>query len=356
MLLLLWLIGIGVSFALLRNSELMVGMAGGRLAVIALALLCLWGIFQGSLPQVIRGESAPIYQRILTAPPFIFALLLLLSNLAWGILKHLSGGLRASSMFLFNHIGVLIVGAAGLFGVGDLLRVDLWAQEGQLAWTASDGKHQYELPFAVDLHAFKREFFPPQLTVLDAASGEVILPDDQDLLDLKAGFTGPFFGHELEVKEVTQSAPWSMEGDPIPAAYVIAKSPDGQTSEGWISCGSHLMPPVFLGMGTIAFVMPEPRVRLYESHITVVTPEGEPFTTHLRVNHPVKFNGWWLYQKGYRIDGGPGARFSQIEVIRDPWLIPVYVGFALLGIGSLLGVARAGGLLRAAAQLPKDPS
>lgn len=183
---------------------------GLRVTRPALALLCIRGTFLGSLPQVLRGETAPIYQRIPTAPPFVLALLLLLSNLAWGVLRHLTGGLGASSLFLFNHINALVVVAAGLFGVGDMVRLDLWAQEGWLAWTGTDGKRPYEPPFAVDLNAFTREFFPPQLTILDAATGKVILPENVDLLNLRAGFQGSFFGHELEVREVTQSAPWSM--------------------------------------------------------------------------------------------------------------------------------------------------
>lgn len=340
----------------LRRTSWFAGLAGGRLAVVSLALVCVWALFLGSLPQVVRGEEAPIYQRVMQAPPFVFALFLLLANLCWGILKHLEGGLRPSSMFLFNHIGVLTVGLGTLFGAGDVARLDIWVREGEMAWTGTDGRQRYELPFAIDLHEFRREYFPPQITVIDAHSGEILLPKGDDPLTLREGKEADFFGHRIEVRELTDSAPWSVPGDPIPAAFVIATAPGGESAEGWISCGSHLMPPIFLGLGDISFAMPEPRSRLYESRLTVVLPDGPATEKTVRVNQPIKAAGWWLYQKGYNLEGGPGARFSQIEAVRDPWLPVVYTGFALMAIGALLGLGRAGSLLRRLPQTPPTPA
>lgn len=345
-LLLVFLIFQGGVYYALRKHPLMEGLGGGRLAVISLLLVCLWALFLGSLPQYVRGEVAPITQRVMQAPPFVFALFLLLANLGWGVMRHLEGGLRGSSLFLFNHIGVYCVGVSTLFGSGDVVRLDIWVREGQMAWTGTDGKRSYEMPFAIDLHAFTREYFPAQLTVIDAHSGLILLPSGTDMFDLHPGNEGELMGYRLTVREVTDSAPWSVPGDPIPAAYVLAEAPDGSRSEGWISCGSHLMPPVFLGLGDVSFAMPEPRVRLYQSDITLVLPEDPPQRTELRVNEPVRIAGWWLYQKGYSLEGGPNARHSQIEAVRDPWLPVVYTGFALMAIGALLALARAGRLLK----------
>ncbi len=338
----------------LRGTSLMTGLGGGRLAVVTLAVICLWSVFLGSLPQVVRGETAPVFQRVMQAPPFVFALFLLLANLGWGILRHLEGGLRGSSLFLFNHTGVYIVGVAALFGSGDVVRVDIWVREGGMAWTGTDGKRHFEMPFAIDLHAFRREFFPGQLTVIDAHSGEILLPPRTDLFDLRTGNEGMLLDYRLTVGEVTDSAPWSVPGDPIPAAWVHATAPDGTSAEGWVSCGSHLMPPIFLGLDDVSFAMPEPRVRLYESEMTVVLPEGPNLTTTLRVNEPVKVAGWWLYQKGYSMEGGPGARHSQIEAVRDPWLRVVYTGFALMTVGAFLALGRAGSLLHRIPETPQE--
>lgn len=331
----------------LRNTALFAGLSGGRLAVVSLAVVGLWSLSLGSFPQVVRGEEAPVFQRVMQAPPFVVALGLLLSNLGWGILKRLESGLGRTSLFLFNHIGVYVLGVAALFGSGDIVRLDIWVKEGHLAWTGTDGEHSHELPFAIHLEHFRRDFYPAQITVI-SEDGKILLPRGHDLLTVESGKEASFFGYTVNIREATMEAPWSAPGDPIPAAYLEVIAADGTRAEGWVSCGSSLMPPVFLPLGDIAFAMPEPRSRSYESQFVLVLPDDaiEPTTYQLRVNEPVKVAGWWLYQKGYRLDGGPSARYSQIEAVRDPWLPVVYTGMGMMAIGGLLAFGRAGMLLR----------
>lgn len=337
-------------FLALRRTRLFAGLAGGRLAVTALALVAVWAIFLGSLPQAPVGVEAPLVQRVMQAPPFVLALLLLLANLGFGILKQLSGTLSAPSLVLANHLGLYIAGSAMLFGSGDLVRLDVWVREGELAWVGTARGRTQELPFALHLHEFRRERFPAQLTVVDAVRGEVLLPPGQDLLTLLPGARGTLAGHGVEVREATDAAPWSVPGDPVPAAYVTVTAPDGARAEGWISAGTPLSPPVFLGLGPVSFVCPEPRVRVYESRLTLVRPHAEPREVTVRVNEPLRVDGWWLYQKDYDVSGGPGARLSNIEAVRDPWLPAVLVGLLLMGAGALLCFARAGTILRAAGE------
>ena len=337
----------GIVWKITRGSRLFFGLSGGRLAVVTLGLICLWAIFLGSLPQVARGEDAPIVHRVMQAPPFLFLLLLLQANLGWGILKHLSEGLRGSSLFLCNHVGVYVVATGTLWGGGDVVRLDILVRESDLAWTGTDGHRAYEMPFAIDLHRFTLEYYPAQLTIIDAESGEILLPRGQDPLTLREGKEAGLLGYGVVVREATESAPWSIPGDdPIPAAYIVVTAPNGATEEGWVSCGSYVMPPVFVGLGEVAFAMPVPRVRLYESRFTLLRPAADPEEIALRVNEPWKGEGWWLYQKGYNVEGGPGARYSRIEAVRDPWLPVVYTGFAFMAVGALLAMGRAGVLLR----------
>lgn len=331
----------------LRGTLVMEGLGGTRLGVTALGLLVFWGIFLGSFPQVVPGEEAILFQRITRAPPFILAVLLLLANLGWAILRQLSSGWSAKSLFLFNHTGVYVVGAAALFGSGDVIRLDIWVREGQMAWTGTDRSERYEMPFAIALDRFERNFFPPQLTLIDGESGEILLPRGEDMLTLRQGKSAKFQGLRVEVLELTMEAPWSVPRDPIPAAFLRVEDASGKSQEGWVSCGNTLMPPIFLAIGSKALAMPEPRSRSYASHFDLVLPDQEDASSHsLMVNQPVRVAGWWLYQKGYSVEGGPEARFSQIEAVRDPWLPGVYSGIFLMGVGAVLAIGRAGTLLK----------
>jgi len=330
-------------FAALRGSRLFEGLAGTRLAVVALVFVGAWAMALGTLPQVLRGEEAPIYQRVMQAPPFVGLLLLLLANLGWGMLRHVAGGLRASSLLLFSHAGVYVAVIASLFGSGDTLRLDVWVTEDDLVWTGTKAGQTYELPFAVHLHAFTIQNFPPQLTLLDGQTGASLLAKREDQLILRPGVEGTLQGIRIRAREVTDAAPWSAPGDPVAAAYLFAEAPDGRTSEGWVSSGSNLMPPVFLGLGTVSLVMPEPRPREFASRLTLVQPDQPPREVVIRVNEPLRLGPWWLYQRGYRLDG---TRSSHFEAVHDPWLPAVYTGLGLLAIGALLTLGRAAARLR----------
>lgn len=56
------------------------------------------------------------------------------------------------------------------------------------------------------------------------------------------------------------------------------------------------------------------------------------------VNHPAKVDGWWIYQFDY---DRSQQDFVVLQVVRDPLLPMVYVGFVLMVIGALLQVIRA---------------
>jgi hypothetical protein len=269
----------------------------------------------------------------------------LIANIGWGALRHLSRGLSGASLFLFSHIGIHVTLCAGLFGGGDELRLDVWVEEGKTSWTGTGGNQQVELPFAIHLHRFSIDWFDPQLTVVRSGDGLFILPKGVDPLTLRPGKTAELMDHRVHVHEVTKSAPWSVEGDAIPAARITATDKDGNTKEGWVSSGSPLMPPMFVAIEKVGFAMTPPKPRRFHSEVTLLRPDQPPMKTEILVNRPLRFGPWWIYQKGYNLDGGPDARYSQFEAVRDPWLPAVYSGLALLAIGALLGLGRAAALL-----------
>ncbi len=347
-----WISLQALTFILARGTTLLATLVGSRLAVMTLAGLVVWGAVLGTFPQVTHahGEHVALHQRVLTAPPFVFLLLLLTGNLAWATLSHVVRGLTWSSLFLCNHVGVYVAVTAALFGVGDLRRLDLWVHEDGFVWQGTDNERHatFDTPFAIHLHKLTIDYYPPQLTLLNAETGDPLLARGEDLLTLKAGTQGTLAGHSVEVMEVTRQAPWSASPDDgVAAARIAVATPDGERVEGWVSAGNARVPPLFVGLGDVVAVMPDLRARLYQSDFTLVRPDQEPLPTTIRVNQPLRVDGWWLYQKGYDTARPDGRRWSQIEAIRDPWLPAVYAGLVLMALGALLGLGRAAGLLRA---------
>jgi len=53
------------------------------------------------------------------------------------------------------------------------------------------------------------------------------------------------------------------------------------------------------------------------------------------VNHPCYHKGWLIYQSDYDYERGD---YSVIRLVRDPWLPIIFLGMALLAVGSVLGL------------------
>lgn len=71
-------------------------------------------------------------------------------------------------------------------------------------------------------------------------------------------------------------------------------------------------------------------IKAFKSHVSAVAPDGETSDVVIRVNHPLVFKGWKVYQSGY--DSRFGA-WSLLQVRRDPGVTFVYFGYALLFMG-----------------------
>jgi cytochrome c biogenesis protein ResB len=78
---------------------------------------------------------------------------------------------------------------------------------------------------------------------------------------------------------------------------------------------------------------PEPK--RFVSDVEIVTSDGHSKRGFTEVNHPLRLGGWMVYQYGYDSASGPESRYSIVELVRDPWLVPVYVGFAMIAAGAL---------------------
>ena len=110
--------------------------------------------------------------------------------------------------------------------------------------------------------------------------------------------------------------------------------------EGWVSCGSHLLPVTTLELGgDIAVVMPKRAPKRYASDVTIYVKdseeEGHALAGVIEVNHPFTVKGWKIYQLGYDEMLGNESQYSVFEIVRDPWLPAVYVGLIMMLAGAV---------------------
>ena len=73
--------------------------------------------------------------------------------------------------------------------------------------------------------------------------------------------------------------------------------------------------------------------REFSSELCVSTEDGSTVNGIVKVNKPLRVNGWWIYQYGYDTARGADSAYSDFLLVKDPWLPSVYSGFLLVLIG-----------------------
>lgn len=253
---------------------------------------------------------------------------------------------RKNLGFLLNHAGLWITIAAGYFGAGDLMRLNLTVMEGQGSTNQAVDKRTgeaYLLPFSVRLVDFNIEHYKPKLAIYDDRTGSVVLEEGKTMPFVEKGLNATMLNWDVEVLDYEPEAfrvdDQYVSGDSIgnaPAAYVKASNiVSGQEAEGWISCGSFRVMNQPMPLDNHNFlVMTNPEPEKFSSDI-VIRGGVEALPLTLEVNKPFKYMGWKLYQLSYDERMGKWSQVSVIEAVRDPWLPIVYVGIFLLLAGAL---------------------
>jgi cytochrome c biogenesis protein ResB len=105
--------------------------------------------------------------------------------------------------------------------------------------------------------------------------------------------------------------------------------------QGWISAGSFRYRPKYLILNRndiLALTEPEPKKY---SSLVEVRYNGTIENHDIEVNKPHKVMGWKIYQMGYDTRMGKWSELSVLEVVKDPWLPVVYIGFFMLIAGAI---------------------
>ena len=73
----------------------------------------------------------------------------------------------------------------------------------------------------------------------------------------------------------------------------------------------------------------------FASEITVCTDDGKTVRGTVEVNRPLKVNGWKIYQYGYDVQYGAESPYSVFKLVRDPWILWVYIDIFMMLAGAV---------------------
>jgi hypothetical protein len=283
--------------------------------------------------------------------PFILLFLYFLTILGLVILRKISTfRLKKDIGFALNHLGLFIALAAATLGSGDLQRLQMTTTLNSPEWRATNEQGELvELPLAIELTSFTIDEYPPQLLLIDNATGAILPPEHPAGLSIEnCPVRGTFLNWEVEVtdylpsaaaiitKDTTVFKAYHTEGS-TSALYVKARNNiNNNVREGWISSGNYQFPHISLRLDDdVSLLMPAREPKRYTSSVTLYTQEGDTQTHTLEVNHPLSVSGWKVYQLSYDRRMGKWSRTSILELVKDPWLPITYAGIILMLAGAV---------------------
>lgn len=280
---------------------------------------------------------------ITTSIPFILLMTLITLSLFLASINKLFPFKSKNIPFLLNHIGILVIICAGIVGSSEVKKVHLKLEQGETIWQGyitDKPSIKLEMPFALKLHEFILEEYPPELAIVD--NKDTIVFKCGRLNSKASGQLCQFKDYSINIKEFIPDG-FKVEDkfvsvdhigtSPIAKIDVIKKN---EFKTGTVVRGSSLTQTEYLRINSdYRVAIPPQKPKNFKSVGNFYTPQGTIDKFSIEVNKPFEINGWKLYQYGYNESMGKWSKTSTIEAVYDPSINIIYIGSILLIIGSL---------------------
>jgi len=337
-----------LAHVLFRKTKIHAFLSGIPLTISLVSILSFMVIIMGVLPQIPSPQNGLVLQlglnRMTSSYPFLMINLFLLIVLGFVSLRKTFPFKLKNWGFVCSHWGLWLVIFTGGLGSGDLRRLRMDIYENKTEWRAYDDNGRYfEMPLAIKLKDFLIDEFNPKLAIVENETGELCEAQKPSMIMIEKDLNCRLQDWQVQVEEFYMTS--GRAGDryyPLsdfgaaPAAKVRVVSPQNDTLQGWISCGSFNRPHESLKLNeAFSLVMTVPEPKRFSSEVTFFTPDGKKQDATLEVNKSVTINGWKVYQLSYDEKKGPYSDKSILEVVRDPWQPYVYLGIFMMMIGAI---------------------
>lgn len=302
-------------------------------------------------PGYVQIKGTPFgFSQMLTSWPFALLFLWLIMVLTMTILRRLKNIKWGDVPFLLNHSGLWLALVGAILGSADIQRLEMTTIKGKPEWRAvNERKNVVELPLAIELHRFYIDEYPPKLMLVDNKTGKT-LPAGKpvNLLVEDSLTTGRMLDWNIAVKKYFPFAASVSTKDTLryvefhslgatTSLYVRATNrKNGESREGWVSCGSFVFPYNVLKLDDkMSLVMPEREPQRFYSKVTVYTQSNKEKEANIEVNKPFEIEGWKIYQLSYDESKGKWSDISVFQLVKDPWLPVVYAGILMMIVGAI---------------------
>ncbi len=332
-----------------KKTELVAFLASIPNAVVVILAYLLLVIVMGSLVQQDEavGENLRRFglSHLTRSWPFLLINIYFLLSLGLVIQRRFLPFSGRNVGFFVSHCGLWWAVFSGGLGAGDIqkLQMEISTEATHPNWVAHDEiGNETELPFAIQLHNFSIEEYPPRFALINNKTGVIQHRNGLGMILIEPYAEGQLEGWHCKLLNFLPEAgeignvfyKVNEIGSP-PAANIEVKSAT-KTDTVWISCGSYAHLPVSAKLDSaFSLVMTVPEPKRYSSYVSIYTPNGNRIQTEIEVNKAVTVNGWKIYQLDFDKRYGKWSQTSVLEIVRDPWLWSVYIGIFLMLAGVL---------------------
>jgi len=268
---------------------------------------------------------------------FIFLMGLLSLNLSVCLINRFSPRLRLLGTFL-SHFSILMILAGALTGMFFGEKGYVQIKEGQSIDSFISKGKPVALNFSLKLEDFIYEEYiddEENLLVYDNEGAlllELNAGDDKNTAIADSGYSikilryVPDFSMDLSTKEVV-----SRSQEPInPALQVALTDKDGNSVESWVFAR---YPDVHMSAEkkfNFKYQWKMRRPKEFISRVAVIKDREIVSEKDIKVNSPLKYGGYAFFQSSYDKES---LAWSGLQIVKDPGVPIVYLGFILLIFG-----------------------
>lgn len=324
-----------------KRSETLKWLGSGYAAVGLSSAFTLLIIIMGLIPQ---RPSMHFYHmlgwtHIAASWPFYIIGLMMVFSLFLSTAARIKKRNTRNIVFILNHLGLMLILLAGGLGKSDYKELSMQLKMDEPVWYAYNSQGgRMELDFALEMFDFDIEYHLPVLQIT-GQEDEIVKSVE---LDTNGYQTISFQEYEIDIEKVMPEAIMNKQGyttarhpSAVTAVKLSYKHAGGHSMKGWVSSGNRMAPPRMLKMGDYTISTRSRMPKVYETKAELFTKQGEHEPVSIKVNDPIKVNGWVIYQSSYNQAMGRWSDTSTLTIVKDPWLPVIYTGIFMLIAGAL---------------------
>lgn len=268
---------------------------------------------------------------------FLGLIILFSINITLCTVKRLKNITKKNIGFLATHLSIIVIliGALVSITMGEKGSLMLYEGHSSDRFFLSQDK-SVPLPFTLKLNDFILEFY-------NEGSGKLLIKSKEEKeyqeYPINAGSEIDYRGKKVKILQYlpdfeinleTKKATSKSDVPNNPALQVEVVSGHGGNRTKWLFAKF----PDFHGKDNddieMKFVTGGGRIKDFKSELEVSENGKKVLTKTIEVNDPLTYKGYKIYQSSY---DDQNLAWSGLQIVRDPGLVFVYIGFALLILG-----------------------